>query len=98
MRLSTFASVCLRLLAISPLRSPLRLSAFVCVCLRLLAFAYAPFLLRPPLRDTEFARIDLRESFATETPIFITHQADSPESHEFPIRANHATKVLHALV
>ena len=49
LRLSTFARVCLRLLAFSPLR----LLAFVCVCLRLLAFAYAPPLLRPPLRDTE---------------------------------------------
>ena len=35
---------------------------------------------------------DSRESFAIETPIFIAHQADSPESLEFPIRANHATK------
>ena len=31
--------------------------------------------------------------FAVEAPIFIAHQADSPESLEFPIRANHATKV-----
>ena len=29
------------------------------------------------------------ESFAIETPIFIARQADSPESLEFPIRANH---------
>ena len=36
-----------------------------------------------------FARIDSRESFAVETPIFIAHQADSPESLKFPIRANH---------
>ena len=54
---------------------------------------------------TRFARIDSRESFAIQTPIFITHQADSRESFEFPIRgespdsrescesirANHAT-------
>ena len=29
------------------------------------------------------------ESFAIETPIFIARQADSHESLEFPIRANH---------
>ena len=40
-----------------------------------------------------FARIDLRESFATETPVFIARQADSHESLEFLIRANHATKI-----
>ena len=33
-----------------------------------------------------------RESFAIETPIFTTRQADSHESLEFRIRANHATK------
>ena len=38
---------------------------------------------------TRFARIDSRESFAIETPIFIARQADSHESLEFPIRANH---------
>ena len=32
---------------------------------------------------------DSRESFAIETPIFIVRQADSHESLEFPIRANH---------
>ena len=31
---------------------------------------------------------DSRESFAIETPIFIVREADSPESLEFPIRAN----------
>ena len=40
---------------------------------------------------------DLRESIRAnhriETPIFIARQADSPESLEFPIRTNHATKV-----
>ena len=36
-----------------------------------------------------FARIDSRESFATETPISIACQADSHEALEFPIRANH---------
>ena len=36
-----------------------------------------------------FARIDSRESFAIETPIFIARQADSHESLEFPIRANY---------
>ena len=35
---------------------------------------------------------DLRESFAIEASIFIARQADSPESLEVPIRANHATK------
>ena len=52
LRLSTFARVCLCLLAFSPLR----LLAFVSVCLRLFAFAricLRPPLLRPPLRDTE---------------------------------------------
>ena len=34
------------------------------------------------------ARIDSRESFAIETPVF-KRQADSPESLEFLIRANH---------
>ena len=43
---------------------------------------------------------DSRESFAIETPIFIARQADSHESLEFPIcanhpiRANHATKIV----
>ena len=41
---------------------------------------------------TRFARIDSRESFAIQTPIFIARQADSPESVKFLIRANHATK------
>ena len=52
---------------------------------------------------TRFAQIDSRESFAIQTPsIFIARQAGSPESLEFPlranrelcesIRANHATK------
>ena len=40
----------------------------------------------------EFARIDSRESFTIETSIFVARQADSHESLEFPIRANHATK------
>ena len=39
--------------------------------------------------DGRFARIDSRESFAIETPIFIARQANSHESLEFPIRANH---------
>ena len=43
------------------------------------------------------ARGDSRESiranrFALETPVFIAGRADSHESLEFPIRANHATK------
>ena len=37
---------------------------------------------------------DSRESFAIKTPIFIARQTDSRESFEFPIRANHATKVM----
>ena len=41
---------------------------------------------------TRFARIDSREPFANETPISIARRADSHESLEFPIRANHATK------
>ena len=44
------------------------------------------------IRTKRFTRIDSRESFAIEAPIFIARQADSPESLEFPIRANHATK------
>ena len=32
--------------------------------------------------------------FTIETPIFRARQADSHESHEFPIRANHATKIV----
>ena len=44
------------------------------------------------IRANRFARIVLRESFAIDTPIFMARQADSPESLEFPIRANHATK------
>ena len=35
---------------------------------------------------------DLRESFAIETPVSIARQADSPESLEFPIRANHSIR------
>ena len=35
------------------------------------------------VRATRFARIDSRESFAIEIPIFRAHQADSPESLEF---------------
>ena len=44
--------------------------------------------IRNAIRANRFARIDSRESFATETPIFIARQADSHESLEFPIRAN----------
>ena len=40
------------------------------------------------IRANRFTRLDLRESFAIETPIFIARQADSHESLEFPIRAN----------
>ena len=43
-----------------------------------------------------FARIDSRESFAIETPIFIARQADSHESPEFPIRANHPIDTIRA--
>ena len=45
--------------------------------------------IRNAIRANRFARIDSRESFAIETPIFIARQADSHESLEFPIRANH---------
>ena len=38
------------------------------------------------IRNAIRARVDSRESFAIETPIFIARQADSPESLEFPIR------------
>ena len=50
------------------------------------------------IRANRFARIDSRESFAIETPIFIfiAREADSHESLEFPIRANHATKLLYS--
>ena len=41
------------------------------------------------LSGTGDSQRDSRESFATETPIFIARQADSQESLEFPIRANH---------
>ena len=44
-----------------------------------------------------FGRIDSRETFAIETPIFIARQADSPESLEFPIRATRATKSVEVL-
>ena len=40
------------------------------------------------LSGTGDSRIDSRESFATDTPIFIARQANSHESLEFPIRAN----------
>ena len=56
LRLSTFARVCLRLLAFSPLR----LLAFVSVCLHLFACAriyVRPSLSRPPLRDTDNFRL-----------------------------------------
>ena len=45
---------------------------------------------------TQFTRIDSREPFAIETPIFIARQADSHESLESceSIRANHATEFL----
>ena len=48
--------------------------------------------IRKAIRANRFARIDSRESFAIETPIFVVRQDDSHESLEFPIRANHATK------
>ena len=38
---------------------------------------------------TRSARIDSRESFAIETPIFIARQADSHDLLEYPIRASH---------
>ena len=38
---------------------------------------------------TRFARINSRETFAIESSIFTAHHADSHESLEFPIRANH---------
>ena len=38
---------------------------------------------------TRFVRIDSRELFAIETPIFIARQANSPESLKLLIRANH---------
>ena len=41
---------------------------------------------------TQFARIDSRESFEIETPIFIARQADSHESLDFPIRGNRANR------
>ena len=45
------------------------------------------------LSGTGDSQPDSRESFAIEIPIFIARQADSHESLEFPIRANHATKM-----
>ena len=41
------------------------------------------------IRDAIRKRSDSRESFAIETPNFTARQADSHESLEFPIRANH---------
>ena len=48
-----------------------------------------------PVSGTGDSQCDSRESFAIETPNFIARQADSPESLEFPIRVNHATKFPH---
>ena len=42
--------------------------------------------IRNAIRANRFARI-------VETPLFVARQADSHESLEFPIRANHATKM-----
>ena len=41
------------------------------------------------LSGTGDSQRDSRESFAIATPIFIARHADSHESLEFPIRANH---------
>ena len=41
---------------------------------------------------TRAIRNDSREACATETPIFIARQADSHESLEFPIRADHPNR------
>ena len=41
------------------------------------------------LSGTGDSQRDSRESFAIETPIFTARKADSHESLEFPIRANH---------
>ena len=43
----------------------------------------------PELSGMSDSQRDSRESFAIETPIFIACQADSHESLQFPIRANH---------
>ena len=57
--------------------------------------------LQKNLSGTDDSHPDSRESIRAnhsqlkvETPIFIARQADSYESLEFPIRANHATKFL----
>ena len=48
---------------------------------------------RESLRANRFARIDSRESFAIETPMFIARQADSHESLDFwVICANRANR------
>ena len=52
-----------------------------------MVYAPLPYLL--VLSGTGDSQRDSRESFAIETPIFMARQADSPESLEFPIRANH---------
>ena len=44
--------------------------------------------------DSQRDSRESRESFAIDTPMFIARQADSHESREFPIRANHATKTM----
>ena len=46
------------------------------------------------LSGTGDSQRDSRESFAIETPIFKARQANSHESLEVLIRANHATKAL----
>ena len=46
------------------------------------------------LSGTGDSQRDSRESFAIETPIFRAVQADSPESLEFSIRANHPIRAI----
>ena len=50
----------------------------------------------PDLTGTGVSQRDSRESFAIDTPVFVARQADSPESLEFPIRANHPIRGNHA--
>ena len=65
------------------------ISRYIHICCRARLLALVAWAIRKAIRANRFARIDSREPFAIETPIFIVREADSHESLEFPIRANH---------
>ena len=58
----------------------------------LLGREYDQAKIAPYLSGTGDSQRDSRESFAIDTPMFIARRADSPESLEIPIRANHAIR------